>query len=224
MNDRLSEIAFLLDRSGSMAAMLEPAIAGFNDFLRDQQRAEGEARLSLVLFDHHYEVPCASRPVAEVAELDARSFVPRGNTALLDAIGRCIDELGARLAAMPEAERPGQVVVAILTDGEENSSRRFTWQDIAGRIRHQEEHYAWRFLFLGANQDAIATGARMGVAMADSATFIDDGAGYSSSAKAISRKVRAIRSSKLHPGVPLADLESPMSDILREEDDQARRE
>jgi Mg-chelatase subunit ChlD len=222
MNDRLTEIAFLLDRSGSMATMVEPAIAGFNDFLRDQQRAEGDARLSLIFFDHRYEAPYASLPVAEFTELDHDRFVPGGNTALLDAIGRCIDELGARLAAMPEAERPGQVIVAILTDGLENASRRFTWHDIAEKIRHQQEHYAWRFLFLAANQDAIATGGRLGVARADSATFADDGAGFQSSSKAMSRKVRAIRSSKLHPGVPLADLDSSMSEILREEDDQAR--
>lgn len=222
MNDHLTEIAFILDRSGSMQSMVEPAIAGFNAFLRDQQQAEGDARLTLVLFDDQYLVPCASLPVAEVVELDTTTFVPRGGTALLDAIGRTIDELGARLAAQPEPERPGQVVVAILTDGEENSSRRFDWPAISGKIRHQEKCYAWRFLFLGANQDAIATAARMGVAAADSATFADDAAGFSSSAKAISRKVRAYRGSKARPLDELPDLARPVSDILREEDDLER--
>jgi len=222
MNDHLTEIAFILDRSGSMQAMIEPAIAGFNAFLRDQQQAEGDARLTLVLFDDEYLVPCASLPVAEVVELDTTTFIPRGGTALLDAIGRSIDELGARLAALPEAERPGQVIVAILTDGQENSSRRFDWPAIRKKIRHQEQHYTWRFLFLGANQDAIATAARMGVAATDSATFLDDAAGYSSSAKAVSRKIKALRSSKARPQADLPDLAKPMSEILREEDHRER--
>lgn len=222
MNDRLTEIAFILDRSGSMAAMVEPAIAGFNTFLRDQQQAEGDARLSLVLFDNEFLVPCASLPVAEVVELDTTTFVPRGSTALLDAIGLTIDRLGAHLEAIPEADRPGQVVVAILTDGEENSSTRFTWQDIAQKISHQEKHYSWQFLFLGANQDAIATAARMGVAAGNSATYFHDAAGYTSSAKAMSRKIGAIRRSKLDPTAVQEDLAKPMTDILREEDEQER--
>jgi Mg-chelatase subunit ChlD len=222
MNDRLTEIAFILDRSGSMAAMIEPAIAGFNSFLRDQQQVAGDARLTLVLFDNEYLVPCASLPVAEVVELDTTTFIPRGSTALLDAIGRTIDELGARLTKIPEADRPGQVVVAILTDGEENSSIRFTWQDIAEKIGHQEKHYAWQFLFLGANQDAIATAARMGVAAANSATYVHDATGYANGSKAVSRKVSALRSSKLDPASANDDLSKPMTDILREEDEQER--
>jgi hypothetical protein len=109
-----------------------------------------------------------------------------------------------------------------LTDGEENSSTRFTWQDIARKIGHQEKHYAWQFLFLGANQDAIATAARMGVAAANSATYMQDAAGYTSSAKAMSRKIGAIRRSKLDPTALHEDLAKPMSDILREEDSQER--
>ena len=157
MNPNHTEIAFILDRSGSMASMVEPAIAGFNSLLSEQQTLPGSARFSLVLFDDHYEVPVASMPIAEVQPLNTNTYQPRGSTALLDAIGRTIDELGARLANAPEAERPGQVLVAILTDGEENASRQFTWKDISDRIRHQTDVYQWRFLFLGANQDAIAT-------------------------------------------------------------------
>lgn len=222
MNDHLTEIAFILDRSGSMQLMIEPAIAGFNALLREQQQAEGDARLTLVLFNDAYHVRCASLPVAEVATLNTATFKPDGCTALLDAIGRTIDDLGTRLAAMPEAERPGQVIVAILTDGQENSSSRFNWKEIREKIRHQEQHYAWRFLFLGANQDAIATAARMGVAAANSATFADDAVGYSSSTKAVSRKIMAMRHAKTQPRMKLPDLAKPMSEILREEDDLER--
>src|SRR6478736_708029 len=116
MNKSLTEIAFILDRSGSMQSMVEPAISGFNRLLREQQQVPGQARFTLVLFDDCYELPINSVPIAEVVELDTASFVPRGSTALLDAIGRTIDDLGKKLGALPEADRPGQVIVAILTD------------------------------------------------------------------------------------------------------------
>jgi hypothetical protein len=97
---------------------------------------------------------------------------------LLDAIGRTIDELGARLAAMAEEERPGQVIVAILTDGLENASESYSWKEIARSIRHQTERYQWKFLFLGANQDAIATAAQMSIAAADASPFVADRPGF----------------------------------------------
>lgn len=222
MNDRLTEIAFILDRSGSMAPMTEHAIAGFNGFLRDQQQAPGDARLSLVLFDDEIQPVCVSIPVAEAVELDTTTFVPRGSTALLDAIGLTIDALGDRLAAIPENERPGQVIVAILTDGHENASRLHTWPRIADKIRHQENHYSWRFLFLGANQDAIATASRMGIAADNAATYTHDATGCKTGPKAVSRKVEALRRAKLDPSSAPADLATPMDAILREEDDRER--
>jgi len=193
MNPNHTEIAFILDRSGSMASMVEPAIAGFNSLLSEQQTLPGSARFSLVLFDDHYEVPVASMPIAEVQPLNTNTYQPRGSTALLDTIGRTIDELGARLANAPEAERPGQVLVAILTDGEENASRQFTWKDISDRIRHQTDVYQWRFLFLGANQDAIATASRMSIGRENSANFAMDEDSYQSGKNALNRKMKAMR-------------------------------
>jgi hypothetical protein len=224
MDTRLTEIAFVLDRSGSMQSMAEHAVAGFNSFLHGQREGEGEARLTLVLFDDQYEVPVASKPVAEVPELNQTTFVPRGTTALLDSIGQTIDDLGARLAAVPEAERPGQVIVAILTDGLENASRRFDLHQIADKIRHQEKHYSWQFLFLGANQDAIATAAAMGIHAANSATYVHDKAGYTSGSKALNRKVSALRSRGMAPAsAPPLDASKSLDEILREEDEQERK-
>jgi hypothetical protein len=108
------------------------------------------AKLTLILFDDEYLAPIDALPVAEILPLDNESYVPRGSTALLDAIGRTIDELGARLASLPEQDRPMQVIVAILTDGLENSSQNYTWQKIADAIKQQSEQYRWTFLFLGA--------------------------------------------------------------------------
>jgi uncharacterized protein YegL len=225
MNADLTELAFVLDRSGSMQGLTHAAIAGFNDFLREQQAAPGQARLTVVLFDDEYLLHTDSVPVAEVLPLNTDTYVPRGSTALLDAIGRTIDTLGRRLAATPEPQRPGKVVVAILTDGLENASTDYTWKDIAARIRHQRDTYGWDFLFLGANQDAIATAAQMNIAAANAATFSADAAGYGAGTAALSRKTssgRAIRSRRASQ----ADFDAaaaPMEQLV-EEEDRKRRE
>ena len=220
MKTSLTEIVFILDRSGSMASMVEPAISGFNRLLREQNQVPGQARFTLVLFDDQYEAPYHSVPIAEVVELDTSTFVPRGSTALLDAIGRTIDELGAKLAATPEADRPGQVLVAILTDGEENSSTRFTWLDVSKRIRHQSEKYGWQFLFLGANQDAIATAGRMNIDAKHTANFAMTGESYDASKGALSRKMSAIRRRGQGESSAeiLHDAEAPLETMREEEE------
>jgi uncharacterized protein YegL len=224
MNDHLTDIAFILDRSGSMQSMVVPAIEGFNRLLRDQQQEPGSARFTLVLFDDQYEVPYHSVPIAEVVELDTSCYVPRGSTALLDAIGRTIDELGVKLAATPEDLRPGQVIVAILTDGEENASRRFTWRDVAKRIRHQTEKYDWKFLFLGANQDAIATAAKMSIHAADAANFSMNAASYGATQQAVNRKLRAVRRMKqgMTDEATVRDAQVAMETLRMQEEDKDR--
>lgn len=193
MKKHHTEIVFILDRSGSMQAMVEPAISGFNRLLREQQQVPGHARFSLVLFDDQYERPFHSVPIAEVVELDTSTFVPRGSTALLDAIGRTIDELGIQLAATAATDRPDQVIIAILTDGQENCSTLYTWEAVAKRIRHQTDKYQWQFLFLGANQDAIATAGRMNIHASNTANFAMNEHSYDSSKGALSRKMSAVR-------------------------------
>jgi hypothetical protein len=120
---KTTEIAVILDRSGSMESIANDAIGGFNAFVDSQRRQPGEARMSLVLFDDRYEVPIKSQPLAKVPLLTRQTFVPRGSTALLDAIGRTIKRMTDAFAARPAANRPDTIIVAILTDGEENASR-----------------------------------------------------------------------------------------------------
>ena len=225
MNQKYTEIAFVLDRSGSMEGCRDAAIEGFNRFLEEQQQIEGLAKLTLVLFDDEYLVPVNALPVAEVVPLDYESYVPRASTALLDAIGRTTDELGRNLSALPEPDRPGQVIVAILTDGLENSSQNYTWQQIARVIKHQTEQYRWTFLFLGANQDAIATAAQMNIAPANAATYAADAAGANASANSLTRKVRALRRVSMGTATreECHDAAAPMSDIVAEEDRKERR-
>ncbi|MEO8353553.1 MAG: hypothetical protein ABI680_17630 [Chthoniobacteraceae bacterium] len=224
MNTKLSELVFLLDRSGSMSDVAGAAIESFNIFLHEQQHAPGRARLSLILFDDEYLVPIDSLPIEEVVPLDDATYVPRGSTALLDALGRCIDELGARLERTPEAARPGKVVVAILTDGLENSSVRETWKSVSRRIRHQRKKYGWDFLFLGANQDAIATAAQLHIGAANAATYQADGIGVNAGVASMSRRTTGLRARAAGGAneYEIRDAEAPMHDLLCEEESKRR--
>jgi hypothetical protein len=225
MNHQHTEILFLLDRSGSMESIAQAAIDGFNRFLAEQAAEPGLARLTLVLFDDQYESPVVSTPLAEVLPLDDHGFVPRGMTALLDAIVRGIDDLGQRLAAMPADQRPATVIVAILTDGMENASHHHNIHDVQQRIRHQSEVYNWQFFFLGANQDAIASAAALGIHGNNASNYVGDSHGQHASSASISRKTKALR--KLYSLQTLnpqeqADLHTPLGEIVREEDHKRR--
>ena len=223
-NAHYSEIAFVLDRSGSMKSCQQAAIEGFNQFLADQQKTDGLAKLTLVLFDDEYLVPISSIPVEEVVSLTDDTYQPRGCTALLDAIGRTIDDLGQRFAALAEKDRPGQVIVAILTDGLENASQRFTWKEIAGKIKHQIDTYKWIFLFLGANQDAIATAANLSIAANNAASYVADAAGSKAGQAAFSRKMSALRRATMDSASvsERLDAEAPLTQIVSEEDRKTR--
>ncbi|MBA3884070.1 MAG: VWA domain-containing protein [Chthoniobacterales bacterium] len=170
-------------------------------------------------------MPLRSVPVQAALPLNDETYEPRNNTALLDAIGQTIDELGKSLAALPEKDRPGQVIVAILTDGLENASRRYAWTDVADRIKQQTAGYKWTFLFLGANQDAIATAAQLNIAAGNSASYVADAAGSAASHAAFSRKARALRRNSM--GIAsqeeTADAAAPMATILQEEDGKQRK-
>ena len=184
-----TDVTVILDRSGSMEAIASDVIGGFNQFLTDQQRQPGECRLTLVQFDDQYEVVYLARPIADASRLTAKTFEPRGSTALLDAIGRTIDTTGARLAALPEEERPNRVLLVIITDGEENASVDYTRDRVFNMISSQQDVYGWSFLFLAANQDAIAEAATVGIAAQQSLNFAATGAGIRAASLAMSDAV-----------------------------------
>jgi uncharacterized protein YegL len=164
MKQGLTEIIVVLDRSGSMASMRVEAIGGYNNFLADQKALPGKANWTLVQFDDQYEKRIDGKPIADVPNLSQDTFVPRGMTALLDATGRTITEVGQRLANMPEEERPEKVALAILTDGEENASKEYTAEKVKDMIRHQEEKYGWLVMFLASDINAAKFAvATMGV-------------------------------------------------------------
>jgi len=167
-NPELSHIEFLLDRSGSMNSIRTDVEGGFDAFVADQASHAGRCTVSLTQFDDEYEQVFTAIDVREVAPLDLQ---PRGSTAMLDAIGRSIIALGDRLAALPEAERPGTVIFAIMTDGLENASKEFDYPAVKALITRQERDYNWQFLYLGADQDAIEVGMRIGVSADRSLTY-----------------------------------------------------
>lgn len=177
MRENLTEIVFVLDRSGSMSGLAADTIGGFNELIEKQKKIEGDAYVTTVLFDHEYEVLHDHVALEEVAPLTDSEYFARGSTALLDAVGRTIDSVGARLAAAHEEERPEHVVFVITTDGKENSSREYTAQRVRGMIEHQQQKYSWQFVFLGANMDAVSEARNLGISAKYAANFTPTGRG-----------------------------------------------
>jgi uncharacterized protein YegL len=193
----LVEIVNIIDRSGSMASIRDDAIGGFNSFLDDQKKVPGEAKVTLVLFDHEYLLVHDGVDINDVPNLDEESYVPRGWTALYDAIGRAINTVGERLANTPEDERPEKVIVSILTDGEENHSREFSVDQIEDMITHQQDNYKWEFIYLATNQDAFAVGNSIGIASANTMSFDATGVGISNAYRSLSKTYSDSRTSGL---------------------------
>lgn len=206
MKDNAMQIALVLDRSGSMRSIKEATVEGTNAFLAEQQASPVETKLLFVQFDDEYET-VYSGPVAHAPQLTLKAphngevlFQPRGSTALLYAIGRAMDEMGKSLEAMPDADRPAKVVVVIMTDGQENFSQHFCdankkplydMAKIAEMIRVQRDVYKWQFLFLGANQDAIATAAQINIPSGNAISYFASNAGTQNVMRASSRNVAA---------------------------------
>lgn len=177
MNKNLTSINIVLDRSGSMLPVAAETINGFNVFLKEQKAAPGSATLTLAQFDDQYELVHDAVPLDQVPDLTSATYVPRGYTALLDAIGRTIVATGAQLAKMPEAQRPAKVLFLVMTDGEENQSREYTRQGVHELITHQREKYGWEFVFIGANVDVITTAKSLGIDVSNAVGYSSDKAG-----------------------------------------------
>ena len=195
----LTHIYFLLDRSGSMQSIKTDTEGGFAAFIEEQRSAPGTCRVTLAQFDTDYDVVYSGLDLADVPALDLH---PRGSTALLDAMGRLITDSGKQLAALPEADRPGAVIVAIMTDGMENASREWTHPAIKALVEQQTTSYGWQFLYMGADQDAIEVGASLGVHADHSVTYARGKAGAAMRVK--SQKIREWRQAReADPAAPM---------------------
>ncbi|MCW1957476.1 MAG: VWA domain-containing protein [Mycobacterium sp.] len=161
-------IAALLDRSGSMDSIADDMRGGFDSFIAKERGQAGTTQVTLAQFDDRYDIVYSNLPIDMVPPL---TLEPRGMTALVDAIGRFVTEVGSGLAALPEDQRPGEITVLVMTDGHENASTEWTAEAVRALIAQQETVYGWDFVFLGANMDAVEVGARLGFAPGKSMTF-----------------------------------------------------
>lgn len=189
MTDRnKTELAFIVDRSGSMASIREAMIVGFNAFCADQQKLPGQCTVSLYQFDNEYDVVYEERPLdAATMQLE-----PRGYTALYDAVGRSIRLIGERLARKPEHERPASVVVVIITDGHENASKEMSYEHVAVTMKEHETKYNWRFAFMGSK--GLADAQRMGIATQSMGAYVASASGVRSMYRNIGQAITSYRS------------------------------
>ena len=163
MKKGLTELVFILDRSGSMSGLEDDTIGGFNAMLKEQKAVEGEAVVTTVLFDNRYELLHDRINIQAVAPLTRADYTVGGGTALLDAIGITIHKLRKVQRNTSEEYRAEKVLFVIITDGQENSSRHYTAEMIKKRIEHQKQKYGWEFVFFGANMDAITEAQKIGI-------------------------------------------------------------
>jgi len=194
MNQNLTEIVFILDRSGSMGGLENDTIGGFNGFVKKQAEA-GQTSLTTVLFDDKYEILHNGIDARDIT-LTEREYFTRGSTALLDAVGKTINDVGKRLDETPEASRPGKVIFVITTDGLENASREFSYDQVKKMITHQSEKYSWEFVFMGANIDFAKEGNKLGISADRSFGWTANSAGVNVMYRSVAALCNTIRTDK----------------------------
>lgn len=193
MKKNLTELVFILDRSGSMAGLEADTIGGFNAMIDKQRAEEGEAYVSTVLFDNESVVIHDRVPLDKVPKLTNRDYYVRGCTALLDAVGGAIHHIGNVHKYAREEDRPEKTLFVITTDGMENASRRFTYDRLKAMIERQKERYGWEFLFLGANIDAAREAARFGISEDRAANYHADSEGTNVIYETVSEAITQVR-------------------------------
>ena len=196
MKENSTELVFILDRSGSMSGLETDTIGGFNSMLEKQKKESGEAFVTTVLFDDKYELLHDRYDIKGVNLLTEKEYYVRGSTALLDAIGITINNIGKALSDTNEEDRPGKVLFVIITDGMENSSREFSYEKVKEMVEHQKSKYSWDFIFLGANIDAIKTANSFGISADMATNFVSDSVGTQLNYKIVSEVVSSFRKGK----------------------------
>ena len=193
MNKDLTEIVFILDRSGSMAGLEDDTIGGFNAMLEKQKKEPGKAVLSTVLFSNESEVIIDRTDIQKVEPLTGSQYCVGGCTALLDAIGGAVHHIANVHKYAREEDRPGKTIFVITTDGMENASRRYNYADVQKKVQHEQEKYGWEFLFLGANMDAISLASKFGIREDRAVRYECDSAGTALNYSIVSRTIAKAR-------------------------------
>lgn len=201
MKSGLTYLIFVIDRSGSMQSIRADMIGGFNSFIKSQQDANlGDCRVFAYKFDTTYEPMFEDIDLKQVPLLDNKSYDPRGGTALYDSLGKTIVDIGARLAALPEDQRPEKVLVVTITDGEDNDHlrnegvTRYNSTSVAELVKQQTEKYSWDFAYIGANQDSWAVGASMGYSKGTTLDYAADSEGTACAFASLDSSARSYRS------------------------------
>ena len=195
MKKGLTELVMILDRSGSMRGLEEDTIGGFNSLIDKQRKEEGEAYVSVVLFDDRSEVIYDRVPLEKVEPMTDRQYYVRGCTALLDAVGGAIHHIATVHRYAREEDIPEKTLFIITTDGLENASRHYSYREVKRMIEQQKEKYNWEFMFLGANIDAVAEAERFGIQRNRAVTFENDGSGQRLNYDVMSKVVSCARAS-----------------------------
>ena len=207
MKKNLTEMVFILDRSGSMAGLESDTIGGFNSMIERQKKEDGQALVSTVLFSSQSEVIHDRVDLRKIEPMTDRQYFVGGNTALIDAIGGAIHHIGNIHKYAREEDRPEHTIFVITTDGMENASHRYTSDEVKAMVRRQKEKYGWEFLFLGANIDAVETASHFGIAPDRAVTFRNDARGQALNYAGISEAVRRVRCNEAMTDEWKADIE-----------------
>ena len=194
MKKNLTEMVFILDKSGSMAGLEADTIGGFNSMIERQKKEEGEALVSTVLFSGESRVIHDRVDLRKIEPMTDKQYYVGGCTALIDAIGGAIHHIGNVHKYAREEDRPEHTIFIITTDGMENASHRYTSDEVKAKVKRQQEKYGWEFLFLGANIDAVETAARFGIGEDRAVNFINDARGQALNYAEVSEAVRTVRS------------------------------
>jgi uncharacterized protein YegL len=163
MKENLTQIIAVLDKSGSMHHLTNDTIGGFNSFIEEQSKQPGDLVITTVLFNSDYQVLHDQKNLRDLSNLTDKDYKAEGNTALLDAMGKAMIDVGRKLADMNEEDRPSKVIMFVITDGMENASREYTGKQIKEMVEEQQNKYSWEFMFIGANIDAFAVGNDLGI-------------------------------------------------------------
>lgn len=193
MKSNITELVFILDKSGSMSGLESDTIGGYNALLKKQQEEPGEAIVTTVLFDDNYELLHDRINIKGICPITEKDYFVGGCTALLDAIGKTIHKIGNAQKRTSEEQRADKVMFVITTDGMENASREYNYEKIKAMVQRQKEKYGWEFIFLGANIDAVSTAARFGITADRAANYNADGEGTRLNYETVSNAVSELR-------------------------------
>ncbi len=193
MRKGLTEVVFILDRSGSMSGLEADTIGGFNSLIEKQRKEEGEAYISTVLFDDNREVLYDRVPVDKVEPMNDNQYYVRGCTALLDALGSAIRHIANVHKYAREEDRPEKTLFVITTDGMENASKKYSYKKVRHMVEKERDKYGWEFLFLGANMDAVEEAGRFGICEDRAVSYQCDSPGIALSYEALSEAISGVR-------------------------------